>query len=146
MKILNTANQSIIRLFEDKLATITTRPTAGAEDLFRKLARRRLLPLTRRLGLPSIQLFGLQLFSYGGRNFEIDATWTYPDGAIDGINASFMIESFGRGFQFILFDHHLGTIFESWLGCNNLDGKLITLVNLVEQYCTQRSKGTFTVP
>jgi hypothetical protein len=137
MKIFNTVNQqSIIRLFEKKLAAVIVRPSANAETLFRKIAQR-LLPLVRQLGLPTIQLFGLKQFTYGGRHFEIDVTWTYPDGAIDGVNASFMIENVGKGFQFILFDHQRGTILETWLGAHNLDAKIPALIKLTEQYCAQ---------
>jgi len=145
MKILNTANQqSIIRLFEKRLAAVVVRPSANAEALFRKIAQR-LLPLVRSLGLPTIQLFE-KPFPYGGRSFEIDVTWTYPDGAIDGINTSFMIENAGKGFQFILFDHQRGTIFETWLGARNLETKIPTLIKMTEQYCAQQSHSTFTVP
>lgn len=145
MKILNTANQqSIIRLFEKKLAAALVRPSANAEALFRNIAQR-LLPLVRQLGLPTIQLFEKQ-FSYGGRHFEIDVTWTYPDGAIDGINTSFLIENIGKGFQFILFDHQHGTIFETWLGARNLETKIPALIKMTEQYCAQQAHGLFTVP
>jgi hypothetical protein len=50
------------------------------------------------------------------------------------------------GFQFILFDHQRGTIFETWLSRNNLDSKVFNLVKMIEQYCLQQSQGTFTIP
>lgn len=145
MRVLNTINHPIILLFNEKLAVTKSRPSSSAEDLFRKLARR-LLPLVKHFGTPSIQLYGSLPFPYGGRCFEIDTTWTYPDGAIDGINSSFMVEDGGLGFQFILFDHQRGTIFETWLSRNNLDSKVFNLVKMIEQYCLQQSQGTFTIP
>jgi hypothetical protein len=146
MKILNTANQDIIRLFEERLASSLVKPTLGAQDLFRKMARR-LTPLSKKFGLPSIQLYGSTSFNYAGKHFEIDITWTFPDGAIDGINSSFLIENAGRGFQFILFDHQRGTILETWFNSQHkLDIKLNSLIQISEQYCAQQNYGPFMVP
>jgi len=144
MKILNTTNGQWIRLFWDKLAVAAIPPTPGAKNLFLKLAPW-LAPLAKSLGRPGIQLYEAP-FNYGGRHFEIDATWVYPDGAQDGIQASFMVELNGCGFLFLLTDPQHGTILETRLGPDRLGTKLPPLVRMIELYCSQQSKRVFIVP
>jgi len=140
MKVLNTVSNSFVAVFNRKLAAapITQQPSTGCASLFRRMLGH-LNPIAKTLGMPSFQLFGSQPFEYGGRQFELDATWTYPDGAIDGVNASFLASVGGAGFQFILFDHQQGTIHESWDPCSdNLKTRLTQLVGKTTKYIARR--------
>lgn len=111
MKVFNTNGNPIIAIFNKKLSIGTLHPAANG--LFRRMAGV-MLPLVRAIGKPAIQLFDSQPFEYDGRRFGLDATWVFPDGAIDGVHASFMVEERGRGFQFILLDHQRGTVTDRW--------------------------------
>lgn len=114
MKVLNTstATGGILALFKRKLGA-RKGPNIKADALALSIAPF-LLPLVKVAGEPSIQLFGAQAFEYGGRNFATDVTWVWPDGAIDGIVVSFLVEEHGKGIQFILFDPQVGTVYENF--------------------------------
>lgn len=137
MRVLNTSGNSLLAMFNRKLAA-GQRPPAGCEALFRRMLGH-LVPMAKALGMPSIQLFGSQPFEYGGRSFGLDATWTYPDGAPDGANASFLAQVDGAGFQFILFDHLCGTVFEHWFVPSGLLAQeMAAIVQMVVDYCAAR--------
>jgi hypothetical protein len=140
MKVLNTASGNpLVGEFNRKLlgAPASQQPSAGAKALCRNMLIH--LASLGKLGKPVFQLFDqAQQFEYNGRHFEFDITWTHPDGAIDGTSASFLVGRKGTGFQFILFDQQRGTVFETWLGPNNLGLKLAPLVKMTLLYCAQR--------
>jgi len=137
MRIFNTASgKSFIAEFNRKLfnAPISQQPSFGAKSLCYQMLVH-LMPL-QKMGKPVFQLFDQShQFEYGGKHFELDITWTHPDDAIDGTSASFLVSCNGSGFQFILFDQRCGTIFESWLGPDNLGSKLPPLTKMTLLCC-----------
>lgn len=145
MKVLNTVSNPILWAFNRGLVKASAPPHPAAEILFRKAARL-LSPLVASVGKPAVQLFGQCPFEYGGRPFGIDVTWCYPDGAIDGINASLMVEDAGRGLQFILFDHQRGTIHDMYFLPNNLAADIRAVVRGVENYCAANRGRPSMVP
>jgi hypothetical protein len=116
MRILNTAGRSpLLALFGRKLCrtAIKGRPAPAAQALMRQI----LAQVDRRLsalGQPSFQFFVPDAFEYAGRQFGIDATWVYPEGAIDGVHISFLVAEGGGGFQFVVFDQRSGTVHDNW--------------------------------
>ena len=138
MKLLNTTKNPIIELFNKKLAIAHVATgcclNSAPVNLFLKVAKR-ITPLLTLSGDPSIQIFVPSSFEYGGRSFATDATFTYPNGAIDGVVASFLIDENGKGYQFILFDHSCGTVFDAYFSAYFIDFDLPVLVKRVERYC-----------
>jgi hypothetical protein len=113
MKVFNTSTATgrILAMFRRKLSS---KPSADPNADKLCLAVVPILqPLAKAIGDPAIQLFDPP-FEYGGRRFATDATWIWPDGAADGILASFLFEEHGKGTQFILFDPQMGTIYENY--------------------------------
>ena len=140
MKVLNTVpgNPLVAELNRKILSTPADRqPSTAAASLCRRMLGH-LRPL-RTLGAPVFQLFGQsQPFLYGGKTFELDVAWTHPDGAIDGVCASFLVVCGGGWLQFILFDQRCGTVFEKRLGAGDLGTRLPSLVRTILLYCSRR--------
>jgi hypothetical protein len=138
MKVLNTSGNLLVAEFNRRLAATSQFSSPACQTLFRRMLGH-LDPLAKGFGMPAIQFFGSQPFEYGGRHFGLDATWTYPDAVIDGVNTSFMASVDGSGFQFILFDHQCGTVFERWFVSNGLFAKeMAALVHMATGYCASR--------
>jgi len=101
-----------------------------------------LVSMLKTFGEPSIQLFGAQTFEYGGRHFTTDVTWVWPDGAIDGVVISFLVEEHGKGIQFILFDSQVGTVCEEFAFARAGKASGISIFHYVQKtlsYCAKIS-------
>jgi len=138
MKVLNTSGNSLLAEFNRRLAAAPAnqQPSTGCLALFRRMLGH-LAPLNKTLGMPAFQMFGLQPFDYLGCQYELDVTWVYPDSANDGVNASFLASVGGTCFQFILFDHLHGTVFERRFPANSavVAKELVTLAGMTVGYC-----------
>jgi hypothetical protein len=146
MRIFNTVPNAIMSIFASRMARSAVPPTKPAIALFTRMAPL-LRPLSQLCGAPSVQLYGPVPFEYAGRNFGIDVTWMYPDGAVDGITISFMVEEHGRSYQYVLFDHQGGTVHDLNLSPYGLSFDLQTIVDEVRNYClASHQHRTFSVP